>query len=389
MRIAHFCWESLYGIRVGGLANAVTGWTESLARRGHEVHLFTRWKEGWERYDVRNGVHIHRCVFDYRGNMLEFAWKMCRAMLDDFQVAEREFGKFDIVHGHDWHVVDALHELKNRGYPVVMSFHSTEWGRNGNSFGDWWEFKEISGKEWYGGYIANRVSTVSRAMKGELMWLYQIPDWKIEVIPNGIYPERYKVQLDQGEVKKKYGVHPLAPLILFVGRMCYQKGPDLLVEAIPHVLRHRWDAVFFFIGDGGARAYCEQRAAQLNVSRSVRFLGWVPDEEYIQLLNACDIVCIPSRNEPFGIVLLEAWSAGKAVVVTDVGGLAENVENFVDGIKVYPYPESIAWGINYIIDDAYGVRWIGENGRKKVLSQFTWDAVAEKMCQLYTKVKSG
>lgn len=90
----------------------------------------------------------------------------------------------------------------------------------------------------------------TECMKNELMMLYSIPEQKIEIIPNGIVIGRLRKTLDAGRVKERYGIHPLAPVILFCGRMCYQKGPDLLVRAIPDVLRERWDAKFVFVGDG-------------------------------------------------------------------------------------------------------------------------------------------
>lgn len=368
---------------MGGLALAVTGMAKALARKGHEVHLFTRMGQGQGEYEQIDSVHYHRCGFHPGDNLLEYAWNMGQAMVERFSKVERSVGEFDIVHGHDWHVVDALNELRNRGYPVILSYHSTEYGRAGNIIGDWWEFKKISEKEWFGGYIASRVTAVSGALRDELIWLYQIPSEKIDIVPNGIYPEKYHRKIDPGRVKERYGIHPLAPMILFVGRLDHQKGPDLLVEAIPHVLRHRWDARFTILGNGEMRGHLERRVQDLGVSHAVRFLGTVPYWVYLDALNACDIVCIPSRNEPFGIVLLEAWAAEKAVVATDVGGLRENIENFVDGIKVFPYPESIAWGINYIIDDPYGVRWIGANGRKKAEEKFSWESAAEKLLRTY------
>ncbi|MDI6655034.1 MAG: glycosyltransferase family 4 protein, partial [Candidatus Hydrothermarchaeota archaeon] len=231
--------------------------------------------------------------------------------------------------------------------------------------------------------IAQRITTVSQAMKKELIWLYNIPEWKIDVVPNGIDAEKYQRNLDPGRVKERYGIHPLAPTVLFIGRLVNQKGPDLLVEAVPHVLRHRWDAKFIIAGQGDMQSYLEHRAWELGVANAVNFPGYISDEEYINLLNACDIVAITSRNEPFGMVLLEAWSAGKAVVATDVGGLSENITNFTDGIKVFLYPESIAWGINYVINDAYGVKLLGESGRRKVEREFTWSSVAGKMLRVY------
>ncbi|HDH28762.1 MAG TPA: glycosyltransferase, partial [Euryarchaeota archaeon] len=102
--------------------------------------------------------------------------------------------------------------------------------------------------------------------------------------------------------------------------------------------------------------------------------------------NACDLVCIPSRNEPFGLVLLEAWSAKRAVVASDVGGLSENIDNFKNGIKVYPTSDSIAWGINYVINDATGLKKLGEEGYKTVKKRFTWPTVAKTTLKTYKKV---
>ncbi len=379
-----FSWESMHSVRTGGLARSVTEVSEALARKGHDVHIFTRIGENQFELEEINGVNYHRCSFDPGGNIMEYCENMGNSMVEKFYISERIFGKFDVLHGHDWHVINALNRIKTeKGYPFVLTFHSTEYGRNGSEFGDWWEFREISGREWYGCYIADKVITVSHTMKDELMWLYNVPDWKIHVVPNGIKIKDYERKVDAGKIKERYGIHPLAPTILFIGRLVMQKGPDLLIEAIPGILGHRWDAKFIIAGDGGMRGSLEHRAWQLGISHAVRFLGYIPDDEYKDILNACDIVCIPSRNEPFGIVLLEAWSAGKAVVAADVGGLKENIENFITGIKVHLYPESIAWGINYIINDSKGVISLGRNGKRMAKKLFTWDVVARSVLRVY------
>lgn len=383
LRVALLSWESMHSVRTGGLAPAVTGLAEGLAAEGHEVHLFTRRGDGQEEHGIVNGVSYHRCTFAPGSNIIDYCWNMGRAMVRRLAAVE-SFGRFDVIHGHDWHTVEALHELKQRGRsPAILTYHSTEFGRNGNAFGSWWEFHEISGKEWYGGLIADRITTVSRAMKGEIAWLYKHPEEKIHVVPNGIDPGRFQREVDPGRVKARYGIHPLAPTILFIGRLVHQKGPDLLVEAIPRVLGHRWDARFVIAGQGDMRGHLEHRARVLGVDQATRFLGYVPDGEYVDLLNAADIVCIPSRNEPFGMVLLEAWSARRAVVGTEVGGLRDNIENFRDGVKVFINPESIAWGINYVIDDPVGVRAMGERGLEKVEREFTWPKVTKRMLEIY------
>jgi len=385
MRIAFLVWESLRSIRVGGLATVATNLAEELAKRGHEIHIFTMADKGQTDYAYINGVHYHRVVFDPGPNILAFAHNMSKAIVTSLQETEKYRGKFDIIHGHDWHVVDALHDLKQEGYLSILTYHSTEYGRNGGAFGDWWEFREISGKEWYGGLICDRVTTVSTSMMNELNWLYKIPIEKIDVIPNAIDPRKHRVHVDPGRVKEKYGIHPLAPVVLFMGRIEYQKGPDLLVEAIPRVLSNRWDVKFIFVGGGGMRSYLEHRANEIGVGHATRFLGKVPHWQYLESLNSADIVCIPSRNEPFGIVLLEAWAAGKPVIATDIGGLGDNIENFVDGIKVYHNYESIAWGINYLLDNPDDMKQVIEGGKEKV-KKFSWDNTLSKLLNTYRSI---
>jgi glycogen synthase len=372
LKIAFFCWESIYSERIGGLSPAATYLAEVLART-NEVHFFTR---GGEDRTIK-GVHYHY-VQPFAKNIVDYSRHMSDLMVARFR--ELDAPPFDVLHFHDWHVIDAMRQLAGRN--TVMTFHSTEYGRAGNRIGDWWEAKEIAGKEWYGAYIAKRLTAVSHTRKSEVLWLYNVPFEKVDVVPNGIFPEVYEAIIDPGEVKRSYGIHPFAPLVLFVGRMEYQKGPDMLVDTVPKVLQQRWDAQFIVAGHGTMKHELQARCAGL----PVQFPGYITDSEYVRLLNACEAIVIPSRNEPFGLVPLEAWSARKCPVVSDVGGLAENVSNFKDGIKVYLDPASIAWGINYVLSNPSRSAVFGRNGRRKVEKQFLWKLVAGKIMDVYRKV---
>ncbi|MCX6699592.1 MAG: glycosyltransferase family 4 protein [Methanomicrobiales archaeon] len=373
-KLAFFCWESMHAERVGGLASAATNLAETLAKQ-HEIHYYTR---GTMPDQQINGVCYHYC-HPQGGNTVSYCEDMSNRMVEQFR-KDDQHGKFDILHFHDWHPIQALHQLQDRD--TILTFHSTEFGRNGNQHGNWWEYREVSGKEWYGGLIAKRVTTVSATLKNEIMQLYNVPDWKCDVVPNGVVPRKYCTSVDPGEVKQSYGIHPYAPLILFVGRLAYQKGPDIFIEALRKVHDHRWDFKAIVAGDGGMRQYLGERAYGLPVN----FVGYIPDTEYLRLLNAADIVVIPSRNEPFGLVLLEAWSAAKAVVASDVGGLGENINPFIDGIKVWPDSDSLAWGINNLLDDPEKARTFGSRGRSKVNRTFLWEPIGNRMVQTYSQV---
>jgi glycosyltransferase involved in cell wall biosynthesis len=310
--------------------------------------------------------------------------RMCEAMVHRFDAVQKLFGEFDICHGHDWHPVIALNTIKSTyGVPYVLTFHSTEWGRTGNMFGSWWEFREISHREWLAGYESAAVIVTSANLKSELQFLYQIPEYKLHLIPNGLNAGKIKRAIDPGTIKKQYGIHPLAPVVLFIGRMSYQKGPDLLVEAVPKVLASRWDVKVVFIGEGELRRSCEQRIAQLGVKHACHFLGYASDDVAADWMNACDLVCVPSRNEPFCIVVLEAWDADKPVVGTEAVHL---ISNFTTGIKAYLSPDSLAWCITYALANPEAARRMSENGKKWITKKYNWNCIADEVVAVYKRV---
>ncbi|ADI73470.1 glycosyl transferase group 1 [Methanohalobium evestigatum Z-7303] len=382
-RIGMFSWESLHAVKVGGIAPHVTELSEALAEKGHEVHIVTRNDGNHDAHDIINGVHYHRIVYDPSGDVIHQMNKMCDAMYSTFLEVRDEYGEFDVLHGHDWHPVTVLCRLKHElGLPFVLTYHSTEWGRNGNRHNPDPIAQEITQREWLGGYESSEVIVTSQVLYDEVVYLYQIPDYKISIVPNGTHINKIRRNIDPGSVKKKYGIHPLAPIVLFIGRMNYQKGPDLLVESVPMILNHRQDVQFVFIGEGDMRSHCEYLAETLGVSDSCHFLGYASDEAAIDWYNACNVVCMPSRNEPFGIVVLEAWDAGKPVVASDAVKL---VDNFKNGVVVYKYPESIAWGVNYVVD-GLGDDSMGNFGRELVETKYNWTTIAVGTLEVYNRV---
>ncbi|MHC1688861.1 MAG: glycosyltransferase family 4 protein [Methanothrix sp.] len=379
MRIGMFSWESLYSIKVGGVAPHVSELSEALARRGHEVHVFTR-RGDFESYDKINGVHYQRVDVDSSGDIVAQMDRMCNAFVDRFAAVQELFGQFDIVHGHDWHPVPALLQIKQKhSQAFFLTMHSTEWGRNGNNFG-YGISEEITHREWLGCFEAVQVIVTTRRMQDELMWIYTLPEDKIHIIPNGIILGKIRRGLDAGRVKEKYGIHPLSPLVLFCGRMSIQKGPDLLVEAVPRILLHRPDARFVFMGEGGMKGECARRAQELGVTDACRFLGYTSASDKEELVNACDLMCVPSRNEPFGVVVLEAWDACKPVVATEAVSI---IKNFEDGLLAYVQPESIAWCINRLLANPDEMKKIAEAGCSRIAAEFSWEHIAEKTEDVY------
>ncbi len=385
MRIAIFAWESIHSISVGGIAIHVTELACALERKGQEVHVFTRMgREDHPAYERIHGVHYHRCPYASSQNFIEEVHNMCRSLVNAFFATENYIGPFDVIHAHDWLTSNAVLWIKQvQSIRTIFTIHSTEYGRCGNNF---WEGQSavIRQQERQATQGVDKVIAVSKALRNEINWMYNTPEEKTSVVYNGVNPWTYGGWVDAGAIRRLYGIGPMDPTILFVGRMVYQKGPDLLVEAIPCILRYYNNAKFVFVGEGGMRWSVQDRAREIGVEDACRFLGWQDGWRLTDLYKSVDVVCVPSRNEPFGIVILEAWSSGKPVVTTSVGGPNEIVWHDVTGLKINPHPESVAWGIGTCLEDFDHCQWMGANGRTAVETAFSWDVIADHVLDVYT-----
>ncbi|MCX5681628.1 MAG: glycosyltransferase family 4 protein, partial [Candidatus Omnitrophica bacterium] len=262
MKIAILSWESLHSVSVGGIGAHATELACALERKGHEIHLFTRMgKKDHLQYERIDGVHYHRVPYSGHSDFIEDVNNMCRSFVNSvFHVESYMGAHFDIVHAHDWLTSNAMVWIKQgRGRKGILTMHSTEYGRCGNNF-----YGGRSGRirdhERHGTFCADRVIAVSNALKHEIMWMYNLPDGKVSVIYNGVNRHHYDVAIDPGIVKMRFHMGPMDPMVLFAGRMTAQKGPDLLLEAIPYVLGHRPNAKFIFAGDGDMKGGLERRA---------------------------------------------------------------------------------------------------------------------------------
>jgi len=386
MRIGILSWESLHSIPVGGVAVHVSELAAALSRGGDEVHIITRQGPDQSAYAFIDGVHYHRCSHWYRQNFIDDVASMCGAFVDRLFQIEDHSGRFDVIHAHDWLTSKAaVWARQGRGKKVVMTFHSTEYGRCGNYCHEGGS-RAIRDYEWEAQYAADRVTAESNALRREVIDMYSTPESKIHTVYNGVQPHRFDGFVDQGQVKQSCGIGLFDPMVLFVGRMAWQKGPDQLLEAVPHLLSVNPQARVVFVGDGDMRLHLEWRAPAMGVGHAVRFLGHRTNQELIDIYRAADIVCVPSRNEPFGIVILEAWSAGKPVVVSQNGGPSEFVWHGVTGLKTPVDIGAIGHAIGSLLKDADYGRWMGHNGRIAVESAFSWDRIAARMRQIYQSV---
>ncbi|MCE5326773.1 MAG: glycosyltransferase family 4 protein [Planctomycetaceae bacterium] len=384
MRIAMLSWESLYSVAVGGVAVHVSELAQALTRGGHEVHVFTRTGGNQLNHEVIDAVHYHRCRYAGHRDFVDDVNNMCRAFVDRVFELEDLVGHFDIVHAHDWLTANAMIWIK-QGRPdhrCILTIHATEYARCGNVFHNG-RSQRVRDQERAGTYWADHVIAVSQATAGEIQWMYEVPAAKVSKIYNGVTPDQFDFEIDVAAARRAHDIGPMDPTILYCGRLVWQKGPDLLLEAFGPILRHYSNAKLILAGDGEMRGGLENRARQCGLAHAVRFLGYRSGQDLRSLFKLADVVCVPSRNEPFGIVVLEAWSAHKPVVVTQCGGPNEYVQHEQTGLKIFPRPDSVAWGLGTMFANFDRARWMGANGRRVVEEQFTWPQIAAQTLAVF------
>lgn len=388
MKIAMLAWESMHSVAIGGIAPHVTEMSQALRARGHEVHIFTRMKEGQRRFELIDGVHYHRCAYPYNPDFLVDMANMADSFYRHLVEVEDGLGEpFEVVHGHDWMVTPALTRVKNeRSAAVVMTVHSTEYGRCGNELFWHGQSKRIRDLEWEGTFVADRVICVSESLRKETTWLYSVPPEKSVAIYNGVNAARFDIAVDAGAVRASCQVSSDDIFILFAGRLAWQKGPDLMLDAAPSVIAGFPKAKFVIAGEGDMRKDLEARVARDGIADSVRFIGYRSGKDLIGLFRSADLVCVPSRNEPFGIVILEAWSASKAVVATRTGGPAEFVTHQVTGWTVPCDAAAIGEGLRSVLGDPALAARMGLAGRKEAETRFSWDTIAAQTEAVYVSI---
>lgn len=396
MKVLMLSWEYPPHI-VGGLGKHVVEIVPELIASGVEVHLVVPKLNGGafneslllpDGSPATNGSQVYRIdASGLEGDFFSNTWH------DNILVTEfchrliKHTGGFDLIHNHDWLSGFAAIALKREHrIPMLATIHATEMGRNrGQLYGEMQ--RSIHQSEWWLTYEAWRIITCSQYMKWEAMTYFGAPSAKIDVVPNGVDPRRFDSLKGQDLSAFRLAfAQPDQPIVYYVGRMVPEKGLKVLIDSVPLVLRD-WPGVKFVLAGGGGYANDLKRQAwDLGVAANVSFPGRVSDEVRDGLFMVADCAAFPSLYEPFGIVALEAMVADCPVVVSDVGGLAEVVDNHETGIKVYPDdPNSLAWGILHTIKNPQWAVQRVQNADRLAREQYNWHRIADMTVEVYNK----
>lgn len=303
----------------------------------------------------------------YAGDMVAETERYARMVL---AIAKRE--KFDVIHAHDWMTYPAgLWLARATGKPLVAHIHSTEFdraGENGNP--------RVHDIERRGMMGALRVIAVSMLTKSICARRYGIDPEKIDVVYNGI-------DSDTAQPAPGQSVKSTDKIVLFLGRITMQKGPEYFIRAAQRVLEKVPNAKFIVAGDGDLAVRMIEQAASIGIGHRVLFTGFLRGEQVDRIFRMADCYVMPSVSEPFGIAPLEAMRNDVPAIISKQSGVSEVLSHVlkVDFWDV----EEMANKIVAVLRHPPLGQTLRANGSFE-LRRLTWDGAAQRYLQVYDHI---
>ncbi len=385
MKILMLTWE--YPPRVvGGIARVVYDLSRTLIKDGHEVTVVT-YKDGdVPEFEDDKGVKVYR-VGNYMinpNNFIDWILQLNFNLVAKANEIILKEGNFDVIHAHDWLVANAAKTLKNSyNIPIVSTIHATEAGRNSGIHDETQRY--INDTEWMLTYESSEVIVNSNYMKNELQRLFGLPYEKINVIPNGVNMSLFNGVERDYNFRRKFAMDN-EKIILFMGRLVYEKGIQHLISAMPKILNGYHDTKLVICGKGGMIDELKAQVNSLGISEKVYFAGYMNGKDVQKMYKAADISVFPSTYEPFGIVALEAMLSENPIVVSDIGGLNEIVQHKENGMKTYcGNSNSIADAILELLYDHKLCSEITKKAKNKVRNEYNWNKISQDTHFAYQK----
>jgi glycogen synthase len=278
----------------------------------------------------------------------------------------------DIIHAHDW--LTALAGIKAKrisGKPLVLHIHALEFDRCGENIN-----QKIFAIEQYGMQQADRVIAVSNYTKNIILERYKIPAAKVEVVYNGVYESE---QQSQDELQK-----PEHQMVLFLGRVTYQKGPWFFIEIAKKVLTRKPNVQFVIAGSGDMLKDMIQHVAASGVGKNVHFTGFLAQDAVKKLYHLADVYIMPSVSEPFGISCLEAISNNVPVILSKQSGVSEVLKHVLK--SDFWDIDDMAAKILFLLEHPVLSNELATHSQQEI-KYFTWDKTAAKLLSIYNTLQ--
>jgi len=391
-----FGWE-FPPLSSGGLGTACYGLTKSLSKKGVQITFVLPYSFDADNADfvklvsagnvkikkIASALQPYMSSQEYKNSMGKKPQPRIygSTLLDEVyrytiaaeKIAEEE--DFDVIHCHDWMTFGAgIRAKKKKSKPLVLHVHSTELDRTGGHQAN----QHVYDLEREGMHQADKIIAVSNFTKNKIMGHYDVPSGKIRVVHNA-------VDFSQHYYDKSFEIKKTDKVVLFLGRLTLQKGPDYFVYAAKQVLEHEKNVKFIVAGTGDMEPFVIEKAAELGIADKVLFSGFLNQDDVERAYKMADVYVMPSVSEPFGITALEAMKNKTPSIVSKQSGVSEVVRHC---LKVD------FWDVNEISNKIISLlrynslhETMKENGYFEV-KKFSWDVPAEKCIDVYNELIS-
>ncbi len=407
MRIAmlsyHTCpLATLGGKDTGGMNVYVREITRQLGAMGIHVDVFTRSQNEHVPHILHDLGYGNRIVHIPAGPEYPLPRKELISYLPQFVEGIQAFASskgifYDLIHSHYWMSGLAAIELKkNWGIPIIQMFHTLGLMKNRVAQSP----EEVEGEYRINGEKevlkeADRIIAATTAESVQLLWLYQVDESKVLIIPPGVDVCKF-YPIPPDEAKEYIGVPPCGRMLLFVGRMEPLKGLNVLIEAIGimrdnDVLKENPFCLAIIGGEPdeygeGANnelSRVKELSGQYGLQDLITFLGNRSQDSLPYYYSAAEAVVVPSQYESFGMVALEAMACGTPVVASQIGGLAYLVQDRVTGYTVpVDDPKELADRITSLLQDPSLRDKMGSQA-VRVAQDYAWEKIAAKLVPVY------
>ena len=394
MKVLMFGWE-FPPLSSGGLGTACYGLTKSLSSKGVEITFVLPYSAEITDADflkiipagnikirkISSVLQPYMNSADYRSIVSKKSVpniygstlfdEVRRYTLAAGKIAEEE--EFDVIHCHDWLTFGAgIHAKQKKNRPLILHVHATEHDRTGGHQVN----QHVYDLEREGLNKADRIIAVSNFTKNKIMAHYGISSEKISVVHNA-------VDFSQHYYDESFEINKHDKIVLFLGRVTLQKGPDYFVHAAKKVLEHEKNVKFIVAGSGDMEPHVIEKAAELGISGKVLFAGFLSPDDVERAYKMADIYVMPSVSEPFGITALEAMKNKTPAIVSNQSGVSEVIRHC---LKVD------FWDVDEISNKIISLlryrqlhESLKENGYFEV-RKFSWDVPAQKCMNIYNEL---
>ncbi|MBX0329564.1 glycosyltransferase family 4 protein [Oscillochloris sp. ZM17-4] len=388
MHVLQLSWEFPPHV-VGGMGRHVAELAPALAEAGLRVSVVTPQLRGGPSVErLAPGLSVYRVPLSPAPGV-DFPHYVAQCSRDLERAAmgiATSVGRVDLIHAHDWLTAEAAGRLKHLWRtPLIATIHATERGRGqGHISGR--ASQQINDQEWLLTYEAWRVIVCSQFMRGQVIDYFQTPADKIDVVTNGIAldPDPFAGPADRQAFRRRFAADDEG-LVFYVGRIVYEKGLQVLLEAWPQIAPA--NARLLIAGTGGYLDALQGQAEAAGLNGRVRFAGFLSDDERDKIYRVADVAVFPSIYEPFGMVALEASAASCPLVVSDAGGLAEVVRHRETGL-IAPAgdADALAAAVLECLRCPDQARARAGAALAEVRRRYTWDRIAATTITTYTRI---